>query len=52
MNNYDEHEVCENHEKDRERRERLTQSTKARSRRALVKGKQARQHESGYGGNV
>lgn len=44
--------IDENHEKDRERKERLAQSNKARAKRKLVKDKRARQHEAGFGGNV
>ena len=45
-------EVDENHEKDRDRQERIEQSNKARTKRKMIKDKHARRHESGYGGNV
>ena len=48
----EEFDVDENHEKDRERQERMTKDRKARSRRALIKGKKARQHEGGFSGNI
>ena len=39
-------------EKHRERKERLAKSGKARDKRKLIKGKQARRHDAGFRGNV
>ena len=44
--------IDENHEKDRERKERLEQSKKARAKRSLIKDKKARQQQEGYHGNL
>ena len=52
IDNYDNYDVDENHEKDRIREERMTQSKKARGRRNLIKDKHNRRHEEGYHGNV
>ena len=52
MNNYEDEDIDENHEKDRDRKERLAQSKKAREVRSRIRGKKARQHDLGYGGNV
>lgn len=42
----------ENHEKSREREERLAQSKKARGKRQLIRDKHTRRHEEGFRGNV
>ena len=44
--------VDENHEKRRSRKERRTGSDKARSHRQLLKDKNARKYETGFGGNA
>ena len=44
--------VDENHEKARDRKERLVQSKKARGKRQLIRDKKTRKYETGFGGNV
>jgi hypothetical protein len=44
--------VDENHEKTRERQERIEHSNKARAKRKLIRDKHARRHEAGFGGNL
>lgn len=44
--------IDENHEKARERQERMMKSIKARSKRKLIRDKHTRRHEAGFGGNV
>lgn len=42
----------ENHEKSREHKERLDRSKKAREHRQLIRDKNSRRYESGFGGNA
>lgn len=44
--------IDENHEKDRDRKERLADSKKARAKRRLIRDKHMRKHDAGYAGNV
>lgn len=50
LEDYDD--IDENHEKSRERQERLESSKKARDKRALIRHKRGRVHEEGYRGNI
>lgn len=49
---YDVDDIDENHEKSKDRLERLKRSNDARAKRKLIREKLGRRHDQGYGGNL